>query len=158
MKIFSIIFFRAVSFVCNHDLERSPNSAITSTSANNAYVLAHIYLLAQPYSVPTVFSGYNFNGNFDQGAPQSSSTGLLNDVTCYSNGWRCEHKWLAIAAMVKFYNAARNPTFIPASQFSTGNSQQISFGRGRIGHVLINNQGGNWQQGFQTTLADGNCM
>ena len=115
-------------FVTNHDCERGYTNSLNSNSANNAYVLAHLFLLAYDYGVPTVYSGYNFN-TFDQGAP-SNSDGTTSQVTCYDGNWRCEHRWDAIAAMVGFHNVAGKSALINAQK---GTDQQI----GKLNHFPI---------------------
>jgi hypothetical protein len=45
--------------------------SLTYQSPNNAYTLAHVFMLAYPYGVPTILSSYTFN-NGDDGAPNGS--------------------------------------------------------------------------------------
>ena len=49
-------------------------------------------------------SSYEFS-NKDQGPP-SDANGKTNNATCFSGGWRCEHRWQVVANMVGFHNAA----------------------------------------------------
>ncbi|KAJ3308829.1 hypothetical protein HDU93_005646, partial [Gonapodya sp. JEL0774] len=90
----------AVVFVANHDTERdSAGKTIKVDSPNNAYLLAHVFLLAQPYgSRVTVLSSYNFTTT-DQGPPLDSASKTLDSDGCGSP-WRCEHRWTVIAEMV----------------------------------------------------------
>ncbi|KAI0154151.1 glycoside hydrolase superfamily [Xylariaceae sp. FL1272] len=137
-------------FVTNHDCERGYTNSISYTSANNAYVLAHIFLLAFNYGHPTVYSGYDF-GSFDQGAP-ANSDGTTQQVTCYSNGWRCEQRWDAIVGMVGFHNAVGTAALANAQK---GTDQQIGFERAAKGFVAINNTGSTWTVTFTTGLPNG---
>jgi hypothetical protein len=89
----------ALVFVANHDTERTDGTTLNWASPNNAYTLASVFLLSQPYGQPTVHSGYNFT-SFDKGAPLDSDDKAL-PVTCFSDQWRCEQRWDAISAMVK---------------------------------------------------------
>ncbi|KAJ6606513.1 alpha-amylase [Mycena vulgaris] len=133
----------------NQDTERNGNS-LNYKAANNAYLLSGIFMLGFNYGTPTVYSGYNFS-NFDSGAPQNSS-GYTNTVTCSSNGWRCEHRWPAIANMVAFHNAVGSATL---TNVQKGTSQQIAFGRGISGFLVINNGGSVWTNIWNTSLPAG---
>ncbi|KAJ7749527.1 alpha-amylase [Mycena maculata] len=124
--------------MANQDTERGPTS-LTSTSANNAYTLGAIFMLGFNYGTPTVFSGYDFS-SYDQGAPQDSQ-GYTNAVTCNSNGWRCEHRWPAIANMIAFHNAVGA---VALANIVQGTTQQIAFGRGAVGFLIINNDASTW--------------
>lgn len=53
---------------------------------------------AQPYSSPTILSGYDLT-TYVQGAPLDSDNNTL-DTTCYSDGWRCEQRWTTITNIV----------------------------------------------------------
>ncbi|KAM0749003.1 glycoside hydrolase [Meredithblackwellia eburnea MCA 4105] len=140
----------AVVFVLNQDSERGTPAAVTYQSPNNAYILAHIFLLAQSYGSPTVYSGYNFT-DANQGGPADAS-GRTLDVTCGTSGWRCEQEWRQITAMVAFHNAvvgtAQNNVY-------SASSNQISFGRGKVGHVAINYAGTPWVASLETSMPDG---
>ncbi|KAF7297683.1 Alpha-amylase [Mycena kentingensis (nom. inval.)] len=136
--------------VANHDTERAGTS-FSSTSPNNAYVLAAVFTLGFNYGAPTVFSGYDFAGNFDAGAPQSD-TGLTNAVVCDEDGWRCEHRWTAIANMNLFHNAVGDEGI---SDVTVGTEQQVGFGRGAKGYLVINNDSSDWSQTFTTSLPAG---
>nr|GAT50135.1 alpha-amylase [Mycena chlorophos] len=140
----------ANAIMANQDSERTPGESLNYTAANNAYTLGAIFLLAFNYGTPTVYSGFNFT-NYDQSAPQSSS-GYTNAPTCYSNGWRCEHRWPAIANMVGFHNAVGSSAL---TNIQEGTNQQIAFGRGSIGFVAINNEPSPWTNTFTTSLPAG---
>ncbi|MCJ1479572.1 hypothetical protein MMC13_008258 [Lambiella insularis] len=139
-------------FVANHDTERY-GSSLSRFSPNNAFVLANLFILAFNYGTPEVFSGYNFSlSNTAQGAPQDATTGLTDAVTCFANGWTCEHRFPAISNMVGFHNAVAGAALGAVVQ---GSSQQIAFGRGAIGFIAINNDANVWSQSFQTGLPAG---
>ncbi|KAK7062171.1 alpha-amylase [Favolaschia claudopus] len=140
--------------MANQDTERSGTS-LNAQSGNNAYVLSAVFMLGFNYGTPTVYSGYDYNNNYDAGAPQNS-TGYTNPVTCGSNGWRCEHRIQAISSMVAFHNAVNANGSAPLTNIQTGNTnQQIAFGRGRIGFLIINNDNQVWSNIWSTSLPAG---
>ncbi|CAK5279472.1 unnamed protein product [Mycena citricolor] len=139
----------ATFIMANQDTERNGQS-LTYTSPNNAYLLSAIFMLGYNYGTPTVYSGFNFSG-FDDGAPQNSQ-GYTNTVKCFSNGWRCEHRWPAILNMVGFHNAVSDKA-VTNVQF--GNTQQLAFERNGTGFLIINNAGSTWSNTWSTTLPAG---
>ncbi|KAK7054065.1 alpha-amylase [Favolaschia claudopus] len=139
--------------MANQDTERSGTS-LNAQSGNNVYVLSAVFMLGFNYGTPTVYSGYDYNNNYDAGAPQNS-TGYTNQVTCGSNGWRCEHRIQAISSMVAFHNAANFNGSAPLTNIQTGTNQQIAFGRGRIGFLIINNDNQVWSNIWTTSPAGG---
>ncbi|KAK7054055.1 alpha-amylase [Favolaschia claudopus] len=139
--------------MANQDTERS-GSSLNAQSGNNVYVLSAVFMLGFNYGTPTVYSGYDYNNNYDAGAPQNS-TGYTNQVTCGSNGWRCEHRIQAISSMVAFHNAANANGSAPLTNIQTGTNQQIAFGRGSIGFLIINNDNQVWSNTWTTSLPAG---
>ncbi|KAJ7093195.1 glycoside hydrolase superfamily [Mycena epipterygia] len=135
--------------MANQDTERGTTS-LNYKSANNVYSLAAIFMLGFNYGTPTVYSGYNFT-SFDAGAPQNAN-GYTNAVTCSSNGWRCEHRWPAIANMIALHNAAGSSAL---TNILKGTSQQIAFGRGTVGFLVINNDAAVWAGTWITSLSAG---
>jgi glycosidase len=135
-------------FVANHDTERNGDS-LNYLSPSNTYTLAHVFSLAWPYGTPTVLSSYTFS-NKDNGSPNNGNG------TCYGqggvNGWLCQHRWPAIAGLV----ALRNQVYgTPVTNFVQGSNQQIAFGRGSVGFVVINNSDQTWSKTFSTSLPNG---
>ncbi|KAF8676945.1 Alpha-amylase [Rhizoctonia solani] len=132
-------------FVSNHDTER--NGASLSYKSGILYTLAHVFMLAHPYGTPTVLSSYTFS----DGAAGSPLNGV---GTCSgsegANGWRCQHRWTAIAGMVKWRNGVTGSI----NNWVSGTSQQVAFGRGSTGFVVINNADVAWTNTFKTPLAD----
>ncbi|PRP88468.1 alpha amylase catalytic subunit [Planoprotostelium fungivorum] len=135
----------ANTFVTNWDLERENNTVIHTTTPNNAYVLSHIFLLAFNYGVPTVYSAYDYS-NFNQGPPNGGN------VSCYNNGWRCEHRWNAIANMVNFRLSAGDSA---VGNFVSNGNHAVAFGRGKRAFVVINNSDKAWTNAFTTALPAG---
>ncbi|KAF8590666.1 carbohydrate-binding module family 20 protein [Ramaria rubella] len=134
-------------FVANHDTERNGNS-LNSNSPSNTYVLATIFSLAHSYGTPTVLSSYTF-ATTDDGAP-NGGTGTCS-TTGGENGWLCQQRWPAFAGMVTFHNIVSGNL----TNFVSGTSQQIAFGRGSSGFVAINNEDTSWTATFTTSLSAG---
>ncbi|EEB90215.1 hypothetical protein MPER_11606 [Moniliophthora perniciosa FA553] len=142
-------------FVTNHDTERNGDS-LNSNSPSNTYVTATIFSLAHPYGTPTVLSSYSFS-DIDAGSPNSGAGTCT--ATGGSNGWLCQHRWIAISGMVGFRNTVGSAAI---NNWVSPQSQQIAFGRalnthlGSAGFVAINNADSTWSASFHTLLADGN--
>ena len=134
---------RAGVFVDNHDTER--NGETMNYTWGSVYTLANVFMLAWPYGAPAVHSGYQFAGK-DGGPPNGGN------VTCYSNGWLCQHDWRQVKNMVGFHNAVNGQSV--NNWWSNGNDQ-IAFGRGARGYVAINQEGGTLNRTFQTSLPAG---
>ncbi|MEE6260461.1 alpha-amylase [Plantactinospora sonchi] len=124
----------AVVFTDNHDTQRDGGDVLTYRD-NGIYALANAFMLAWPYGSPAVMSSYEF-GNRDQGPP-SDGNGKTSDTTCYSNGWRCEHRWQVIANMVAFHNTVRGSGLV--HWYDNGNNH-IAFGRDGRGYLTINDE------------------
>ena len=110
------------------------------------YNLANVYMLAFPYGYPKVMSGYQFTDT-DAGPPAGSTN-------CDNNQWVCQHRWENIANMVGFRNYTVGAWSVN-NWWDNGNNQ-IAFGRGDKGFVVINNESGALQQTLQTGLPAGN--
>ncbi|KAM0789526.1 hypothetical protein ACM66B_000341 [Microbotryomycetes sp. NB124-2] len=140
---------KANTFPANHDTERS-SGFLNYKAPNNAWTLSQIFTLASDYGQPLVLSSYEFTDS-DAGAPIDSN-GLVLDTTCFSNGWRCDHRWDAIKGMVGWHNAVGTASKTRAVSAS---NNRISFARGSIGHVAINNEGSAWSVSIATDLPAG---
>ncbi|KAH7338305.1 glycoside hydrolase superfamily [Rhizoctonia solani] len=66
-----------------------------------------------------------------------------------SSGWLCQHRWTPITGMIKFHNKVSTNGL---NNWVQGSNQQIAFGRGNAGFVVINNENWAWTRTFQTTL------
>lgn len=130
-------------FVTNHDNERgSAGTTALTYKDGNKYYLANTFMMAWPYGWPQVLSSYHFNGH-DDGAPSTPGCG---------NGWVCQQRNPAIMNMALFHNKSEGQGV--TNWWDNGNNQ-IAFGRGNKGFVVINNEGGAINQSFQTSLAAG---
>ncbi|KAG9085999.1 hypothetical protein FRC07_013230, partial [Ceratobasidium sp. 392] len=135
---------KANVFVVNHDQERGGEQLRYQDGA--MYTLAHVFMLAYPYGTPTILSSFYFSDS-NAGAP-NGGWGACN-ANSGANGWICQHRWTAIAGMVKFYNKAGTQGI---NNWVQGSNQQIAFGRGTSGFVAINNSDGAWTKTFRTSL------
>ncbi|KAF9512542.1 glycoside hydrolase family 13 protein [Hydnum rufescens UP504] len=116
-------------FVASHDTERL-NSTLTYQSNHRAYILAHVFTES------------------DAGAPSGGHCSGDGPTS----GWECQHRWPEVTGMLDFYNRVGESKM---NHWVTGTNQQIAFGRGSIGYVVINNDGSIWDATFSTSLPDG---
>lgn len=131
-------------FVDNHDTERVGDTL--TYKDGSAYTLANVFMLAWPYGSPDVHSGYEWTDK-DAGPPNGGSVSA-----CYADGWKCQHAWREISAMVGFRNAARGQS---VGNWWDNGGDQIAFGRGSKAYVAINHEGSALTRTFQTSLAAG---
>ncbi|WP_299490004.1 alpha-amylase family protein [Acaryochloris sp. IP29b_bin.137] len=149
---------RAVIFTDNHDEQRKGEPFVTFKNGT-LYDLTNVFMLAWPYGYPKVMSSYEFS-SFNQGPP-SDGSGNTNNIyaddsdspNCF-NEWKCEHRWRPISNMVAFRNYTQ-PSFFTTDWWDNGQNQ-IAFGRGDRGFVVINRQSGpDLSRSFQTSLPAG---
>lgn len=131
-------------FVDNHDTER--NGSTLSYKDNATYTLANVFMLAWPYGAPDINSGYEFSDH-DAGPPGG---GQVN--ACWQNGWKCQHNWPEIKAMVGFRNATRGQA---VTDWWDNGGDAIAFGRGTKGFVAVNHESGPLTRTYQTSLPAG---
>ncbi|PFH47276.1 glycoside hydrolase family 13 protein [Amanita thiersii Skay4041] len=131
-------------FVANHDTERNGGS-LNVNSPSNTYTLATVFSLAHPYGTPTILSSYRFSGT-DDGAPDGGSG------SCSGGSWICQHRSPAVSGMVGFRNTVGSASM---TNWVSPQSQQIAFGRGSAGFIVINNADSSWPSTFTTSLPDG---
>lgn len=161
----------AVAFTDNHDNQRGHGSGywgadgriggiVTFHYDSALYALANVFQLAWPYGYPRLMSSYDWPRNVQNGkdlndwvGPPSNASGVTNNVTCFSGGWVCEHRWLAIANMVGFRNNV-NSVWTVNNWWTNGNNQ-IAFSRGDKGFVAINREGAALSRTFTTGMAAG---
>lgn len=149
---------KAIVFIDNHDKQRGHGGGgnYLTYKDGELYTLANIFMLAFPYGYPQVMSSYRFD-HPDQGPP-SDSEGRTRSV--YQNGqnrcfeeWICEHRRQPIAQMVGFrnYTASR----FELTDWWSNDRNQIAFGRGDRGFVVINREAQPLTHTFQTQLPVG---
>ncbi|MEU6455864.1 carbohydrate-binding module family 20 domain-containing protein [Streptomyces sp. NPDC047065] len=135
---------RSDVFVANHDTERGGDTLSYKDGA--AHTLAHVFMLAWPYGSPDVHSGYEFTDR-DAGPPAGGQVDA-----CYSDGWKCQHAWREISAMVALRNTARGQA---VTDWWDNGGDRIAFGRGSKAYVALNHEGTPLTRTFQTSLPAG---
>src|SRR4029079_15093238 len=80
----------------------------------------------------------------------------VSQPACFNQsigGWVCEHRFRPIGNMVSFRNATL-ANWLTSDWWDNGNNQ-IAFGRGDRGFVVINKESSSLSRTFQTSLAAG---
>ena len=161
----------AISFTDNHDNQRGHGSGfwdpdgriggiVTFHYDQALYTLENVFQLAWPYGYPRLMSSYDWPRKIEKGrdlndwiGPPSDDKGKTNDVTCFSGGWVCEHRWAAIANMVGFRNAVNSER--TTNNWWSNDNNQIAFSRGDKGFVAINREDKPLTRKFITGMAVG---
>lgn len=141
----------AVVFTDNHDNQRGHGAGganVLTYKDSSLYDLANVFMLAWPYGYPQVMSSYAFTDT-EAGPPSSPVHG--GSLNCFGSDWKCEHRWRPIANMVQF----RNHTLSQPVTNWWGEGNQIAFGRGDRGFVIINRSGSQLTRTFQTSMEPG---
>ena len=161
---------KAIAFTDNHDVQRGHGGGGSFLTYHNGptYGLANVFMLAWPYGTPVVMSSYAFNTSsaFDTsyGPPFDPASGATRgpwdgggaQPACFNQsvgGWVCEHRFRPIGNMVGFRNATL-ANFFTSDWWDDGNNQ-IAFGRGNAGFVVINNESTSLTRSFHTSLGAG---
>lgn len=148
----------ATVFVNNWDTERNGSSlntanhtgATNDTEGTKRFDLANIFMLAQGYGEAQLHSGFRFT-NADADRPTASP--YINGVPQINVAWDFVHRWSDISNIVKFRSAMSGQA---QQNWATGNNgNQVSFNRGNVGFVALNNSGSAWTKTFATTLPAG---
>lgn len=150
---------KAFVFVDNHDNQRGHGAGghIVTHKDGDLYDLAVAFMLAYPYGQPRVMSSYAFEDGA-QGPPAAADFAIRrvhdgDTVNCFGDAWQCEHRRPAIAGMVGFNNATASAAEV--TNWWTGGDNQIAFGRGDRGFVVINRAETALNETLQTGLAAG---
>ncbi|HET7039846.1 MAG TPA: alpha-amylase family glycosyl hydrolase, partial [Gemmatimonadales bacterium] len=148
---------KAVVFLQNHDTQRQCGIGYQD---GDAFRLATVWMLAQPYGYPSILSGYAFA--CPSGAamgPPSDAQGNTFPVSCAASletatvgQWVCEHRDPVIAAMVGFRRAVAGTTV--GGWWDNGRNA-IAFSRGDRGFVALNLEDTTVVVGAVTRLAPG---
>jgi alpha-amylase len=161
---------RGIAFTDNHDKQRGHGGGGNYLTYHNGptYDLANVFMLAWPYGYPVVMSSYAFDTatayDTSYGPPYDSATGAtrgpwdggVSAPACFNQtrgGWVCEHRFRPIGNMVAFRKATMSNWSI-TDWWDNGNNQ-IAFGRGNTGFVVINKESGALTRTFKTSLAAG---
>lgn len=139
---------QAVVFIDNHDTQRS--SPILTYEDGEVYDLAVAFELAYPYGTPQLISGFAFDD--PDAGPPAEADGTTRPASCDDPAWTCEHRRPIIAGMAGFHGAVQGTELVDWWDNGGG---QIAFGRGDKGFVVVNREGGELSQTFQTSLPAG---
>ncbi|KAG5674767.1 hypothetical protein PVAND_004717 [Polypedilum vanderplanki] len=128
----------AVTFIDNHDSQRSGSNDILTYKRRKNYIMAQAFSLAHPYGIKRIMSSFSFNDN-NQGPPADANGTIISPTidkngNC-TNGWVCEHRWRAIASMVDFIDIVDGENV--TSWWDNGKNQ-IAFSRGSKGFIVFN--------------------
>ena len=156
---------KAIVFIDNHDKQRGHGGGGTylTYKEGKLYDLANVFMLAFPYGTPQVMSSYDFSdpnqgppadvdGQTDRVYAKASGAKASGQQNQCGEGWICEHHHPSIAAMVGFHNQI--PGNVPLTDW-WGDGNQIAFGRGSYGFVVINREARSLNRTFQTSLPAG---
>jgi alpha-amylase len=158
---------KSVVFTDNHDSQRGHvgTGLILSYKRKDLYVLANVFMLAYPFGYPRVMSSFVFSDT--EAGPPSDSQGHTNSVFSGAGAtatpncglapgqWVCEQRWQAIAGMVEFRDFAADQPSITNWWTNPSDPNQIAFGRGAAGFVVINRSSSDLSQTLPTGLAAG---
>jgi alpha-amylase len=154
---------QAIVFVDNHDTER--NGETLSYKDGHAYALATAFMLAHPYGIPQLTSGYAFEST-DAGAP-ARDDGRVIDASCSGAGtepraryepgeWVCPQNWNLVRGMLAFRAAVGDAPLTDSAKFDARELRSVSgFGRGDLGFVAFNAGATSATATFLTSLAPG---
>ncbi|WP_052288160.1 alpha-amylase [Leptolyngbya iicbica] len=149
---------QAVVFIDNHDKQRGHGGGgdYVTYQDGDLHTLSMVFMLAYPYGQPRIMSSYAFETS-EQGPP-ATATGRTRTVYppdrlgC-GGEWVCEHRQPAMTAMVDFRAATQAQPMVTDWWSHGGN--QIAFGRGDRGFVVINRASTTLTHTFQTQLPAG---
>ena len=159
---------KSVVFTDNHDSQRGHvgSGLILSYKRKDVYALANVFMLAYPFGYPRVMSSYVFSDT--EAGPPSDAQGHTNWVYPPQRGgtaqpncglavgqWVCEQRWHAIAGMVGFRDFTAGSTAVTDWWSNAADGNQIAFGRGSAGFVVVNRSTRPLTQTLQTGMAAG---
>jgi alpha-amylase len=149
---------KAVVFLENHDTQRITGIGYRD---GQAFRLANVWMLAQPYGYPSVMSSYVFDRNSGPGrdAGPPSEDGATRDVVCAASletatfgMWVCEHRDPIILRMVGFRRAMAGTDL---NRWWDNGSNVIAFSRGNKGFVAISREPAVFNASVPSGLAAG---
>jgi len=133
---------KAVVFLQNHDTQH--NCGLDYRDGD-AFRLANVWMLAQPYGYPSILSSFAFicpAGN--SAGPPSDANGNTLDLICATSletatlgQWVCEHREPAIRTMVHFRRTVAGTAI---TYWWDNGANAIAFSRGNLGFVAINRE------------------
>jgi alpha-amylase len=144
---------KAIVFIDNHDNQRGHGGggAVLTFAEPQLYTLATVFMLAYPYGYVQVMSSYDFQGDTDAGPPTIPVHGQT--LNCGITPWQCEHRWPAIVGAVDFRHSTQ--AYPQVSRWWDNGNRQIAFGRGSLGHLVINGESTEMVETIATDLPAG---
>ncbi|WP_370298043.1 alpha-amylase family protein [Aestuariibacter sp. GS-14] len=144
----------AVVFVDNHDNQRGHGGGghVITFVDGALYDLANVFMLSWPYGYPKVMSSYAFQGDTDAGPP-SLAVHASSQPACFEDTWQCEHRRPVIAGAVDFRRNTADQQRVTNWWDNGGN--QIAFGRGSAGFVVINAGDTTLSTALESSMAPG---
>lgn len=155
----------AVPFVDNHDSQRGRvgRGQFLTYKRGAVYALANVFMLAYPYGFPRLMSSFVFSDT--EAGPPSDAAGETTPIFAASSTtpncglspgqWVCEHRWGPIAGMVGFRNFTHANGEVTDWWSNPDDGNQVAFGRGDAGFVVINRSEAPLAQTLPTSLAPG---
>ena len=139
---------QAIVFVDNHDIQRGHafGDEVVNYKDGARYDIAVAFMLAHPYGYPLVMSSYAFET--DQDGPPDVSP--LEAGGCDA-AWICEHRRAVQVRMTEFREATAGAELVNWRI----DDAIVSFGRGEIGHIVINTGSSNARVQVPTSLPPG---
>ena len=120
-------------------------------------------MLAYPLGYPRVMSSYVFTDT--EAGPPSDPQGHTDSIYAAGSNtpncgltlgqWVCEQRWHAIAGMVGFRDFTATSNIVANWWSNPADANQIAFGRGSAGFVVINRSASPLSQTLITGLAPG---
>jgi alpha-amylase len=162
---------QALVFTTDHDTERDSPPAAVMYQDGAAYDLATVFLLAWPYGYPSLMSSFAFDRTSSAGlalGPPSDSMGDTDSIyapgsttpscapspaTAPAGSWVCQHRAPFVARLLAFRRALASQGSV--THFWDDGANQIAFGRGDQGFVVINLSATPLNQTLTTSLAAG---
>ena len=151
-----------ITMVGNHDTEHHGPTSIAYWRGN-LYQLAHIYMLAIPFGIPELYTGYSFSDEND--GPPTNAQGMVTKAVCpkvftkptsiVKDGvYTCVDRWSAIQGMIKWRDAAGNGGQIHSVYTKFTSARTLSFNRG-TNWIAMNPTMATTKAKYKTYLAKG---
>jgi alpha-amylase len=147
----------SVVFIDNHDLQRNVDRSMLLSAQYDQEIfdLAQIFMLTYPFGYPQLYSSYHFQ-DYNDGPPVDQNLmtkPMLNNLFECIAPFMCEHKRSYVNSLVKFRNIADKNFYV--QNWWTNGQDILSFSRGNLGFVAINNSDHIVLKDFQTGLPAG---
>ena len=133
---------KTITMVSNHDTEHHGPTSLAYWEGKK-YQLAHIFMLATPFGIPEIYTGYSFSDE-NYGPNTDPNTGKILPATCPKIDTRpttitkdgvytCVERWTAIQGMIAWRDAA-----------GTAKQTRSYYTKYAVGKILQFNRGTNF--------------